>query len=274
MRKREKRRPTLASDEGSDDRQLITALVRGSTVLRLLARGEVLGTTDLARLSGLSNSTVSRLCYTLTSLRYVEYLRDIGKYRLGDACLSLGYLYMASDIVTRIARPLMHELAAFSRVPVCLGRHHEQNILYTARESVEDRFSLKFEVGSLVPIERTAMGHAYLAGVGDAERRGVLDFLISRVPDMDRFRRPIEDNIDLFHKKGFCIADRMWLSHIRAVAVPLRLRDSGRVVAFNCGGIADYLDLSFLMDEIGPRLSALVREIEGILEVGDARSDQ
>src|SRR5271170_3520195 len=118
MRKRAKQSPALASEDDPDDRQLITALARGLALLRLLAKGEVLGTTDLARLSGLSNSTVSRLCYTLTNLRYVEYLSDIGKYRLGDACLSLGYLYMASDIVTRIARPLMHELAAFSRVPV------------------------------------------------------------------------------------------------------------------------------------------------------------
>jgi DNA-binding IclR family transcriptional regulator len=269
MRKRAELRPVADLGEDPDDRQVITALVRGLTLLRFLAKGEVLGTTDLARLSGLSNSTVSRLCYTLTNLNYVEYLRDVGKYRLGDACLSLGYLYMASDIVTRIARPLMRELAAFAQVPVCLGRRHEQNILYTARESVEDQFSLKFEVGSLVPIERTAMGHAYLAGLDDAERQDVLNYLKSRVPDLGRLRRSIDDNINLFHKKGFCINNRnLWLSHIRAVAVPLRMRDTGRVVAFNCGGIADYLKPEFLMNEVGPRLVALVREVERILESG------
>jgi DNA-binding IclR family transcriptional regulator len=266
MRKRAQLLPISDFEEDTNDRQFITALVRGLTLLRLLARGEVLGTTDLARLSGLSNAVVSRLCYTLTKLNYLEYLRDVGKYRLGDACLSLGYLYMASDVVIHVARPLMNELAAFSHVPVCIARRHEHNMLYTARESVEDQFSLKFEVGSLVPIERTAMGHAYLAGVDDAERQDVLDLLKSRVPDIDRFRRPIEENINLFHKKGFCINDRMWLSHIRAVAVPLRMRDTGRVVTFNCGGIADYLEPAFLMNELGPRLAALVREVERILE--------
>src|SRR5271169_4927417 len=99
MRKRAKPTLALADEEDPHDRQLITALARGLALRRLLAKGEVLGTTDLARLSGLSNSTVSRLCYTRTNLHYVEYLRDIGKYRLGDACLSLGSLYMAADIV-------------------------------------------------------------------------------------------------------------------------------------------------------------------------------
>ncbi|MER9565593.1 MULTISPECIES: IclR family transcriptional regulator [unclassified Mesorhizobium] len=266
MRKRAQTLPIADFEEDSGDRQFVTALSRGLALLRFLGNGEVLGTTDLARLSGLSNATVSRLCYTLGNLNYVEYLPEVGKYRLGDACLALGYLYMANDLVSHVARPLMKELAGFSHVPVCIARRYEDKMLYTARESVEDQFSLKFEVGSRVPIERTAMGHAYLAGLDDAERQEVLDLLKSKIPDLDSFRRQIDDNVALFREKGFCIADRMWLSHIRAVAVPLRMRDTGNVVAFNCGGIADYLDPGFLMNEVGPRLADLVRKVESILE--------
>src|SRR5437899_2786525 len=134
--------------EDPDDRQFVTALAKGLTLLRFLAGGEVHGTTDLAALSGLSNATVSRLCYTLANLNYVEYLPELGKYRLGDACLSLGYLYMANDLVCHAARPLMAELATFSRVPVCIGRRQDLNIVYIARESAEDQLSLRLEVGS------------------------------------------------------------------------------------------------------------------------------
>ncbi|QIE26637.1 HTH-type transcriptional regulator TsaQ1/TsaQ2 (plasmid) [Caballeronia sp. SBC1] len=265
-RKRAQVLPIADLGEDSGDRQFVSGLAKGLTLLRFLTKGEVLGTTDLARLSGLPNASVSRLCYTLTNLGYLEYLPEAGKYRLGDACLSLGYLYMASDLVSHIARPLMTELAAFSRVPICIARRHELSMRYIARESTDDQLSLRLEVGSVVPIERTAMGHAYLAGLDDEKRQEMLDQLGSKVPDMDSFRRQIDDNINLFSKKGFCIANRMWMKHIRAVAVPLRMRDSGNVVAFNCGGIADYLEPAFLMNEVGPRLVALVREVEKILE--------
>ncbi|SOE92940.1 transcriptional regulator, IclR family [Burkholderia sp. D7] len=258
--------PIADLGDDSGDRQFVAGLAKGLSLLRFLTKGEVLGTTDLARLSGLPNASVSRLCYTLTNLGYVEYLPEAGKYRLGDACLSLGYLYMASDLVSHVARPLMTELAAFSGVPVCIARRHELSMRYIARESTDDQLSLRFGVGSVVPIERTAMGHAYLAGLDEEKRQEMLDQLGSKVPDMDSFRRQIDDNINLFHKKGFCIADRMRMKHVRAVAAPLRMPASGSVVAFNCGGIADYLDLTFLMNEVGPRLATLVREVERILE--------
>lgn len=266
MRKRAQALPIADPGEDSDDRQFVTALARGLTLLRYMAKGETLGTTELARLSGLANATVSRLCYTLANLNYLEYLPDLGKYRLGDACLSLGYLYMANDLVSHVSRPLMAELAAFSRVPVCIAHRRDLSMVYVARVSAEDHLSLRLEVGSAVPIERTAMGHAYLAGLDDAEREEVLDLIVSRVSDMDSVRRHIDDNINLFHKKGFCINDRIWMKHIRAVGVPLRMRDSGNVVAFNCGGIADYLDPDFLMKEVGPRLAALVGDVQNILE--------
>ena len=256
----------IQPDETSKDLQLVVVLARGLTLLRFLANGETLGTTELARLSGLANATVSRLCYTLAKLNYMEYLPDLGKYRLGDACLSLGYLYMATDLLNHIARPLMAELAAYSQVPVCIARNQDAQMVYVARERINDHLSLHLEIGSTVPIERTAMGHAYLAALDVADREAMLARIATTVPDMDSVQHEIDKNIAHYENKGFCINDRIWMPHIRAVGVPLRMRDSGTVVAFNCGGIADYLDPQFLKEDLGPRLAELVRNVEKILE--------
>lgn len=266
MRKRAQALPdTDLMDEGSD-RQFITALARGMTLLRLLANGETLGTTDLAKRSDLSNAVVSRLCYTLASLNYMEYLSEYGKYRLGPASLSLGYLYMANDLASQVARPLMRELAEFAHVPVGIGIRDEFNIMQIAMEGAQDHLSLRQGVGSVSPIERTAMGNAYLAGLTEIERAEILAELAPRIPDMDVIRRQIDDNIELYEKRGFCVNDRTWLPHIRAVGVPLRMRDTGAVIAFNCGGIAEYLDIDHMMNEVGPRLAKLIRDVELIME--------
>jgi DNA-binding IclR family transcriptional regulator len=262
MRKRVQVLPDVDLTEESGDRQFITALARGLSLLRFLANGETLGTTDLAKRSGLSNAVVSRLCYTLANLNYMEYLPEYGKYRMGDACLSLGYLYMANDLVSHVARPLMIELAEFARVPVGIGHRQEFNIMQIAMEGAQDHLSLRQGVGSISPIERTAMGNAYLAGLTESEREDLLAQLAPRIPDMEVVRRQIDANIDLYHKRGFCLNDRTWLPHIRAVGAPLRMRDSGTVLAFNCGGIADFLDLDHLMNEVGPRLANLIRDVE------------
>ncbi|NTH16745.1 helix-turn-helix domain-containing protein [Agrobacterium rhizogenes] len=273
MRKRAQVLPDADLTEESGDRQFITALARGLSLLRFLANGETLGTTDLAKRSGLSNAVVSRLCYTLANLNYMEYLPEYGKYRLGDACLSLGYLYMASDLASHVARPLMIELAEFARVPVGIGRRQDLNIMQIAMEGAQDHLSLRQGAGSISPIERTAMGNAYIAGLDDRRRQDILDELKTKIPDMDIVRRQIDDNIELYEKKGFCINDRTWLPHIRAVGVPLRMRDSGTVLAFNCGGIADFLDLEFMTQEVGPRLANLIREVEKTLESQSPPSD-
>ena len=63
----------------------------------------------------LPKSTVSRLTSTLTRLGYMVQIEDSGKYRLGTATLSLGSAMLARMDVRQLARPMMQELADFSR---------------------------------------------------------------------------------------------------------------------------------------------------------------
>ncbi|MFS2223707.1 IclR family transcriptional regulator [Pantoea sp. B65] len=266
MRKRSQVSPEIELNDESVDRQFISALARGLSLLRFLTNGSTLGTTDLAKLSGLSNAVVSRLCYTLEQLNYMEYLPEYGKYRLGNACLSLGYLAMASDMVSHVARPLMLELAVSARTPVGIGIRQGGTMVQVAMEGAQDHLSLRQDIGSVSPIERTAMGNAYLAGLDKPQRDKLLNELLPTIPDAAIIHQQIEDNLSLYAEQGFCINDRTWHPHIRAVGVPLRLRDSGRVVAFNCGGIADFLTLDFLMNEVGPKLAVMVNDVQAILE--------
>ncbi|HRN98968.1 MAG TPA: helix-turn-helix domain-containing protein, partial [Flavobacterium sp.] len=71
-----------------------------------------LGNQELAERSGLPNSTVSRLTYTLSKLGYLVYLEETGKYRMGVPVLGLGYACLSGLKVREVAQPYLDALAA------------------------------------------------------------------------------------------------------------------------------------------------------------------
>ena len=67
----------------------VEATVRAVEILDALADGGELGTTDVARRTGISPSTVSRQLGTLTRVGLVEHVAATGRYRLGVRMLRL-----------------------------------------------------------------------------------------------------------------------------------------------------------------------------------------
>jgi IclR family acetate operon transcriptional repressor len=92
----------------------VEATVRAIAVLDALADGGEAGTTDLARRTGISASTVSRQLGTLARLGLVEYLPPTGRYRLGIRVLRLAHAVLGRLDLRDAARPhleaLVHEV--------------------------------------------------------------------------------------------------------------------------------------------------------------------
>ena len=123
--------PALVKSNAKEDRHFVTALARGLELLACFRSGEkLLGNQELAERSKLPKSTVSRLTYTLTKLGYLQYDDQIGKYRLGTATLALGSAMLSKLDIRQLARPMMQELADFSRATVSLGIRHPLTIIY------------------------------------------------------------------------------------------------------------------------------------------------
>jgi DNA-binding IclR family transcriptional regulator len=66
-------------------------------------------------------------------------------------------------------------------------------------------------------------------------------------------------------KHGFAISAGEWHDDIHAVGVALKLNDGTGPYAFNCGAPAFRFTEDRLRTEIGPRLVAMVRNIEAAL---------
>ena len=156
--------PAVEKAAGKEDRHFVTALARGLSVLSCFSSGEkMLGNLDIAKRCKLPKSTVSRLTYTLTRLGYLVSVDETGKYRLGTSTLALGSAMLARLDVRDLARPLMQELADFSRSMVSLGSRDRLSMIYVGNARSSAALTLSLDIGSRIPIATTAMGRAYLA---------------------------------------------------------------------------------------------------------------
>src|SRR5207253_8784805 len=80
-----------------------------------------------------------------------------------------------------------------------------------------------------------------------------------------KMRDGIERAGEMLARNGFTISAGEWQEDVHAVGVPLKLSDGTGPYAFNCGAPAFRFTEDRLMNDIGPRLVAMVRNIETAL---------
>ena len=254
---------------GKEDRHFVTALARGLDVLSCFTSGEkMLGNLDIAQRCKLPKSTVSRLTYTLTRLGYLVHVEDNGKYRLGGATLALGSAMLARLDVRDLSRPLMQELADFSKAMVSRGSRDRLSMIYIGNARSSSALTLSLDVGSRIPIATTAMGRAYLAAITEGER----DDIMQRIRELDEvawpaIRKGIERALTEYGELGCATSLGEWQADVNAIAVPLCPGSGLPPMAINCGGPAFTLSRDFLLGEVRPRLIRLVRRLEASLGV-------
>jgi DNA-binding IclR family transcriptional regulator len=255
------------SYEHEGDRQFATTLARGLEVLRCFTPLEpMLGNKEISIRTGLPKPTVSRLTYTLTKLGYLRHNMRLGKYQLGSAVLSIGYPLLASMSVRQLARPHMEELAEYTSGAVSMGIRDRLAMVYVESCRSGNAIAALPDIGTSAPIASTSMGRAFLAACTPPEREAVLNQMKVKEPEMHRkHRAAIDKGLEEIKARGFCTSSVDVRREVYAVGVPMRRTVDGEIVAFNCSVPAFLLKKGQLEDDIGPRLVAMVRNIEATL---------
>ncbi|HEY8611307.1 MAG TPA: IclR family transcriptional regulator [Roseomonas sp.] len=256
---------TPPTAEVGEDRQFVAAIARGFDILHAFrAEDPILGNQELAERTGLPRATVSRLTHTLTRLGYLTYLPRFAKYQLGLGAVPLGQLALANMGIRRMAAPLMRQLAEETNASVSLGKRDGLSMLYVEHVSPRTAVALQLEIGSRVPLGVTAIGRAYYAASTEAERASIEAELSARCPqDWPRIQAGLHEAAAMHVSLGFTLSPGDWNPTVHAAGAAALL-PGGDVVALNCGAPAFMLDRERLMQEIGPRLSAVARRIESL----------
>ena len=249
-----------------NSRHFVTSLARGLEVLQAFRPGEgPLGNNELAKRTKLPRSTVSRLTSTLLQLGFLTYRKSVGKYEPSPAVLSLGYTYLANNKLRLLSRPLMHDLAKQVGLGVALGTRVKLNMMYVETVRGKDESTLRLEVGSFLPIIKTAIGRAFLCKLPDGERNFLLDNIKRKSADeWPRLKKEFEASMKDFADFGFCLSIGDWQPSFYAVGAAARDNSTGDIVAFNCGGSAYLVTENTLREEVGPRLVGMARSVEAM----------
>lgn len=255
--------PTRAEmPETPGDPDYMMSLARGLSVIRAFGEGRAeLSIADVSRATGLSRAACRRCLYTLSQLGYAS--SSAGVYQLTPAILSLGYAYLGSAALARVAQPVLERVSDHLHESSSLAVLDGDEIVYVARSATRRILSIGLSVGSRLPAASTSMGRALLAYADDSTRTRFLQRvkLIRHTPHSIVDRNELKMELDRIRAQGYALIDQELEIGLVALAVPVRRADGIAVAAINVGVHAGRADHPRLMTEFLPALKAAAREI-------------
>ncbi|RDJ19938.1 IclR family transcriptional regulator [Bosea caraganae] len=253
------RHPSITGDQSP----VIAPLARGFDVLRAFQSGDPpLRNQDIARRTGIPPSSVSRITGSLVALGYLVHDANMQAYSLTPAVLSFGQAFLGGIPLRYQLRPGMRDLADRYAASVALGARSGREMIYVECSKGQSPVPFRFDVGSAMPIMRSAMGWGYLAGLDEATFIRTMDQI--RIADQElwpKLVRKIEQAREDVRTRGFCVSIGAFESGVHTVGVPAFTRPGEGVYGLICGAPAYSLSEEQLVTEIGPRLVWLARSV-------------
>jgi DNA-binding IclR family transcriptional regulator len=209
----------------------------------LSVRGDA-GTTELARLTGINASTVSRTLSTLVDAGYVEHVADTGRYRLGTHVLALANHVVARLDLRVLGRPHLEQLERALGETATLSLPSEPDPVTVDFVASHASVSSVARIGRASVAHATATGKVMLAFGPELPLAGPLERFTDRtVVGREALRR----EIDAVRARGWARAAGEREPHLNAIAAPV----------FGAGG-----ELAAILGVQGPdtRFDAAVQE--------------
>lgn len=244
------------------------ALERGLQLLRAFrAERAPLTNADLVRRTGFSRSSVSRLTATLLHLGYLRRVAGGPEFELAPAGFGIGFAYAKTNPVTQRVHPLLQRLADRLHVSVALAVPDGLDMLYIAYRTSAQIGTLRLDVGSLLPMGRTAIGRAWLWGLPPQQReRYVAAILEAAGSDAPQIRQRLDGAFADLDASGVCMAVSEYQRNAYGLALPIRVGRAGTLMAMSCGGVGLALDdVGVLYQRMKPALKDAAREATALL---------
>lgn len=217
-----------------DDRDFIQALARGLAVIESFDEAHPqMSLSDVARRTKLSRGAVGRILHTLELLGYVR--GDERLFQLQPRTLKLGYAYLSSQPLWRLAHPMLETVAREVGEACSLSILDEEEIVYVTWVAATRVVYDFVGVGGRLPAFCASMGRVLLAGLTD---QAVDEFLAKakltpRTPATVTDRKKLKRIVQQARARGYATQDEEVEVGQRAVAVPVRDAAGATIAAIN-----------------------------------------
>lgn len=222
---------------------------------------------EIAATAGLDRGTAFRLIQTLVELGYLQAVPQSRRFRLGIACLDLGYTVLSRGSLRPIAEPLLREFVPDVGDAASLGILDGGDVVYLARVGAGlDRHKMDRRPGTRIPAYSAALGHVMLAHLSREEQIARLE---SR-PRVKLSERTLTDldallaRLDQVKKKGHAVSDGENAYGLRTLATPI-FDAQGLVI----GGLSVTVDamrmeMAAFRDQALPRLMQVTAQVQDL----------
>lgn len=260
------------SSEETEDRDFVRALARGLAVIESFDDARTaLTLSDVSRRTKLSRGSVARVLHTLQRL---GYLRSDGRhFTLLPRTLKLGYAYLSSQPLWRLAHPMLEAVARDTGNPCSLSVLDGEEIVYVTWVSAGRVVFDYVGVGGRLPAFCASMGRVLLADLPDP----ALDAFFATATLRPRTPRTITDVAKLrsviaaVRRNGYGTQDEEVELGQRAVAVPVPDPEGGVAAAINVTVAAHRYTMKQMIEASVPVLRREAKRLGEALAMVPAR---
>jgi len=268
-RKTAKRKPDASpGNPKNNPKNYVASVGKAFAVLKsFTSEAFELTLSEIAARAELDRGTAFRLIQTLVELGYLQAVPQSRRFRLGIACLDLGYTVLSHGSLRNIVEPMLRDLVPDVGDAASLGILDGGDVVYLARVGAGlDRHKMDRRPGTRIPAYSAALGHVMLAHLARDEQIARLDAR----PRVKLSERTLTDldallaRLDQVKKKGHAVSDGENAYGLRTLATPI-FDGQGLVI----GGLsvtvdAMRMDMAAFRDQALPRLTRLTALVQDL----------
>jgi IclR family transcriptional regulator, pca regulon regulatory protein len=221
-----------ATESQGSSSNYLQSFARGLSVLRSFdTDAPAQSVSDVAQRTSMTRAGARRILLTLLELGYVE--QDGRLFSLTPKVLDLGFAYLASQPVWRLAQPVLERFSTSTNQPSSMAVLDGDEIVCVLRIAAPNRLmTIDLTIGRRFPAYCTALGRVLLAGLPaeDAAERLSIASLQRRTSNTVTDREKLLEIVASARQHGWSMIKDELEPGLIAIAAPVRDR-TGKVVA-------------------------------------------
>jgi IclR family pca regulon transcriptional regulator len=262
----------------ADSPDFVVSLARGLDIIKAFGTflpdsdrpsnmrpSDALTLSEVAEKTGLARAVVRRFLYTLVELGYV--LTDGKYFRLTAKILDLGYAYLSSFSLPKIAERFLEEVTVETKESSSASVLDGDEIVYVARVQTRRIMSVSLGIGSRLPAFCTSMGRILLAHLPADQLEKYLKsakfqrFTEKTICDSAALRKELSS----VFKQGYALVDQELEIGLRSLAVPVFAGGGRAIAAINIGTQAARISKGEVLQRFLPVLRKAAKNISSCL---------
>ncbi|MFD1554632.1 IclR family transcriptional regulator C-terminal domain-containing protein [Paraburkholderia silviterrae] len=246
--------------------EYVMGLEKGLSIIEAfgMKRGP-LTVTQAAEITGHTKGSVRRSLLTLCRLGYAA--QHGYTFVLAPRALRLGYAYVVSDPLTKVAQPILEITSERTQESASIAVLDAQDAVFVARSTHRRSLSSGLGVGSRLPAYCSATGRVLLSGQPAAEVRFMLNRMArpALTPHTLTTTARIMKEIEFVGKHGYAIIDEELEIGVRSIAVPIRNARGEMVAAMSLSVSTSRMTREGVVEHLLPELESARRHLAALL---------